>query len=67
MITHELQVPGMSCDHCVATVERAVTAVDGVESVAVDLEAKSVRVDGGEEPAIRAALADAGYEAAAPA
>lgn len=59
-------VPGMHCAHCVAAVEEEVSAVPGVESVAVDLETKRVDVAGRalDDGAIRAAIEEAGYEAA---
>jgi copper ion binding protein len=60
-----LSVPGMSCDHCRAAVEREVGAVRGVSRVAVDLEAKRVAVDGhAAEDELVAAIAEAGYEVA---
>ena len=31
-------VEGMTCNHCVASVTEEVSAIDGVESVSVDLE-----------------------------
>jgi copper chaperone len=59
-------VPGMHCAHCVAAVEEEVSAVRGVDSVAVDLETKRVDVAGRalDDGAIRAAIEEAGYEAA---
>jgi copper chaperone len=58
-----LNVPDMSCGHCVATVEKAVRAVDPAAKVSTDLAAKSVTVDAtSTDEAIRKALADAGYE-----
>lgn len=59
-------VPEMSCDHCKAAVTAAVTDVSGVESVDVDLEAKRVTVTGAalDDGALRAAIAEAGYETA---
>lgn len=59
-------VPGMSCGHCEAAVTDEVSAVEGVESVAVDLDSKRVEVTGErlDDSAIRAAIVDAGYEAA---
>jgi copper chaperone CopZ len=59
-------VPGMHCAHCVAAVEEEVSAVPGVESVAADVETKRVDVAGRalDDAAIRAAIEDAGYEAA---
>ena len=61
----ELTVPGISCDHCVRAITAEVSAVPGVESVEVRLEAKTVRVCGAaDEAAVRAAIDEAGYEAA---
>jgi len=59
-------VPGMSCAHCVQAVSTEVEALDGVESVTVDLDAKRVVVRGADldDAAIRAAIDEAGYEAA---
>jgi len=59
-------VPGMHCGHCEAAVRDEVSAVPGVESVEVDLETKRVDVAGAplDDAAIRAAIEDAGYEAA---
>jgi copper chaperone len=60
-------VPGMSCQHCVVAVSDEVGQVSGVESVEVELETKRVTVRGREldDDAVRAAIDDAGYEAAA--
>ena len=44
MKTVELSVPDMSCGHCVATVQSALTAVAGVEGVEVSLPAKKATV-----------------------
>jgi copper chaperone len=60
-------VPGIHCDHCKAAVTRELEAVDGVETVAVDLESKLVSVTGSglDDTALRAAIDEAGYEVAA--
>ena len=60
-----LRVPGMSCAHCVEAVEGELGAVVGVESAAADLETKLVTVRGSalDEASLRAAVAEAGYEA----
>jgi len=39
-----LKVPDMSCGHCVATVQRSLETLEGVESVDVSLETKVVIV-----------------------
>ena len=59
-------VPGMSCAHCEASVIEEVSALPGVEGVAVDLESKRVEVSGTalDDAAIRLAIEEAGYEAA---
>jgi copper chaperone CopZ len=59
-------VPGMHCGHCEAAVKEDVSQVAGVESVDVDLETKLVVVhgDGLDDAALRAAIDEAGYEAA---
>jgi copper chaperone CopZ len=61
-----LVVPGMSCDNCERAVRAALHAVPGVASVEVDLVTKAVVVtgDGLDDAALRAAIDDAGYEAA---
>ena len=59
-------VSGMSCGHCKAAVEEEVGRVPGVESVTADLDSKLVVVRGDdlEDDALRAAIDEAGYEAA---
>ena len=59
-------VPDMSCGHCEAAVTKEISALPGVESVIVDLDSKRVEVTGSEldDTAIRAAIEEAGYEAA---
>lgn len=60
-------VPDISCDHCRTAITRKVSAVAGVETVEVELKTKTVTVTGDplDEPAILAAIDDAGYEVAA--
>ena len=59
-------VPGMHCGHCERAVSEELSAVAGVESVAVDLDSKRVTVVGSEldDAKLRAAIDEAGYEAA---
>jgi copper chaperone len=57
-----LKVSGMTCDHCVQAVSRAVRSVPSVEEVTVDLEHGEVMVRGDpDEDAIWEAIADEGY------
>jgi copper chaperone len=59
-------VPGMHCGHCERAVKAEISAVAGVGAVEVDLERKLVVVRGEalDDSAIRAAIEEAGYEAA---
>jgi copper chaperone CopZ len=59
-------VPGMHCGHCEAAVKQEISALAGVEGVVVDLDSKRVEVTGSEldDAAIRAAIEEAGYDAA---
>ena len=40
-----LSVPDISCEHCERTITQALTPLDGVREVTVDIPAKQVRVD----------------------
>jgi copper chaperone len=62
-----LSVEGMSCAHCVNHVKNALTEVAGVENAEVDLGKKSAIVTGGalDDAALKAAVAEAGYEVVA--
>ena len=57
-------VPEISCGHCKSTIEAAVRGLGGVDSVDVDIDAKTVIVNGGDGDAIVAAIEDAGYDVA---
>ena len=60
----QYKVTGMSCAACQTRVEKAVSAVDGVESCAVSLLTNSMGVEGTASPeAIIAAVTAAGYGA----
>ena len=43
--------PDITCEHCVATIERELGGIDGVSSVAVDAIARLVTVKWNEPPA----------------
>ena len=57
-------VSGMTCGHCVLSVEEEVSEIAGVESVTVDLDSGRLEVGGTalSDDAVRAAVAEAGYE-----
>ncbi len=59
-------VPAIHCAHCELSIREEVTDVDGVDDVVVDLETRLVTVSGRDldDAALRAAIAEAGYDAA---
>ena len=66
-ITTDLGVTGMTCGHCVSSVTEELSALDGVESVTVQLNvggasvvtvASTADLD---QAAVRAAVDEAGY------
>ena len=66
MVKIVLNVEGMSCSHCVNAVTKAVTALDGVSGVNVDLAEKKVTVEYDADrispKAIGAAIEEEGYD-----
>lgn len=61
----ELQITGMTCDHCTAAVKKALENVSGVVSAEVDLAAGRAEVSGTAPlAALVAAVQDEGYQAA---
>ncbi len=64
MTTQTFRVKGMTCNHCVMAVKKAIGAVNGVSSVDISLADGMVTVTGtdvSKEDVIRA-IEDAGYE-----
>ncbi|MFC2966509.1 cation transporter [Acidimangrovimonas pyrenivorans] len=60
----KLSIPEMSCGHCKAAVEGAITGLDAGAQVAVDLDSRTAEVASSAAPeALVAALAEAGYAA----
>ena len=59
-------VPAIHCEHCGMSIREEVSEVEGVEEVAVDLDSRLVTIRGHEldDAALRAAIQEAGYEAA---
>lgn len=63
-----LQVTGMSCMGCVNSVKRLLSAVDGVQSIEVDLAKGLVSVDHSEQVAVetlRDTIDSGGYKVVA--
>jgi copper chaperone CopZ len=44
MTSKTVKVPGISCGHCVATIEREVAEVDGVDSVTARQDTRDVTI-----------------------
>ena len=64
--TRTYTVQGMTCDHCVASVDEEVSELAGVDRVEVDLASGRLEVTGTafSDNEIRAAVEEAGYELA---
>lgn len=63
--TSTFQVQGMSCGHCVNSVQSEVSAIEGVTAVDVDLTNGQVTVTSDtpiDSDAVSAAVEEAGYE-----
>lgn len=59
-------VPDMSCGHCKASIEKAVSSADPKAAIRVDLDKRTVDIESTlSDPAIIAALDEAGYPATA--
>jgi len=62
----KIKVMGMSCDHCVQTIQKAVGEISGVRQVNVDLDKKEVTVAIDDKltsrEAITAKIVEVGYE-----
>ena len=52
-----LKVPGISCGHCVNTIEMEIGELDGVKFVKADAESKTVSIEFG-DPATEQLLID---------
>lgn len=63
-MVQEFTVQDMTCNGCAATVRKAITRLDGVQSIEIDVPAHNVRVDAVEgisAAAIAQAITEAGY------
>lgn len=69
MTTTSFTVSGMTCDHCVRSVNDEVSELPGVTDIIVDLDtgALTVTSEGPLDPgAVAAAVTEAGYDLVAP-
>jgi copper chaperone len=62
--SHSYTVSGMTCGHCVMSVRKEVSEVDGVRDVDVDLASGRLTVwgEGFSDAEVEAAVEEAGYE-----
>jgi copper chaperone CopZ len=66
MTTKTYNVPAISCGHCVATIERELKMVDGVQSVKAEQDSKRVTVQVANDnllPEVERTLVEIGYPA----
>lgn len=70
MTTTLLNVPDISCEHCEKTITEALSPVDGVRDVRVDIPAHQVKVDYDEQTVslqrLKDILAEEEYPVAGP-
>jgi copper chaperone len=60
-----IQIKGMSCQHCVMAVKKALSGIEGIDNVSVDLAAGTATFDekgSVDRETIRHHIEDAGYE-----
>ncbi|GAA4911783.1 copper chaperone [Actinomycetospora succinea] len=65
MASTTLSVPEIHCGHCKSAIEGAVGPLEGVRTVEVDVDARSVRVDHDDAVTVRAlvdVIEDQGYD-----
>jgi copper chaperone len=66
MVTTVIPVEGMSCEHCVNAISKAVGELPGVSKVTVDLSAKTATVEHDSTKAtieaIKSAIEEQGFE-----
>lgn len=66
MTALDFTVQGLTCNHCVMTVTKAVAAVPGVTQISIDLVPNGestvhVDADGADAAAVSTAITEAGY------
>ena len=65
MASTTLSVPEIHCGHCKSAIEGAVGPLDGVRTVEVDVDSRSVRVEHDDAVTVRAlvgVIEDQGYD-----
>ncbi|MBR0541316.1 MAG: heavy-metal-associated domain-containing protein [Clostridia bacterium] len=58
----EIKIDGMHCEHCAASVEKALSSLEGVKKVKVKLQKGIAKLDGEvSDEAIKTAVTEAGF------
>lgn len=59
-----IKIEGMTCGHCVSSVDTALNAIEGVTSVKVDLEENkaTVEAEGVSDEKLKDAIEDIGFD-----
>jgi copper chaperone CopZ len=68
MTTVSYDIPNISCNHCIHTIQREVSEIAGVKEVLADLDSKKVRItfeSPATEETIKNILAEINYPVAA--
>ena len=67
MSTLEVQVEGMTCQHCVQAVRTSIDALGGIDQISIDLATGNVQLEGAsiDQAAVEQAVHDAGYSLSA--
>lgn len=63
-MTKTVKIDGMMCGHCTARVEKALSSIEGIESVKASVEDKNAVIEMSKEVSdeiIRKAIEDCGY------
>ena len=64
-MTRTYKIEGMNCSHCKASVEKAISGIQGIDSVEVDLSSGLAKVSGDvEDDKITEAVRLAGFDIA---
>lgn len=62
-MTKQYQIKGMNCPHCQESVRKAIAAVEGVESVTINLNSGIATVEGNpDDDSVFAAVSAAGFD-----
>lgn len=63
-MTKVIKIEGMNCMHCVGAVKKALSGIEGVKDITVDLQAKKAMVEAinVSDDVLKEVVEDAGYD-----